>query len=1014
MTHQEAFDEINKTQDEYIDQLISLMNNKDYEMMQMLNFTSPTGTGKTNMMAKLINKFPNYYFIVTTLSKGQLHIQIRNNLKKLVDRDNFYVYGSADYRINSKLDAKDIISKIPSGSKCIWLRDEGHIRTNRWDELLLEVCYKVINFSATNTHSDIQCNFTSTMMLRTVNQTNGTPEDAINKLLEIKKAHKNVHNYNPCAIFRCVSGDKKLYQMIIDLCNKYHLKYIDITEDEYVMQQLCEDNNENDVIINKFKIVEGIDIRRAHVLYMDNQPGNNATTIQVIGRCRRNALLYRDDIDILSPENENLLNQTRECYVYYNVEKMRIDEDENGELQYAFCNYISCQALKPNSIIEVKDGQLSNGLHILELENETGIFKVEIDPITGFNVINPNTNFYNLSISKCSDYIYVSNFKFQERFGSVYGKILSTKLNKFLAVEHKFRFSYAKGEYSIEEKCDPYFDCHYFKKEITQKIYLNQDTINYFNYLKQQYLNNLQPRYIENVIPMNKNSRKKTSWLSLSNHASLIDVVNKSNLPYKIKNLYIEFLHTAISDPSIWLLYEIDTHTIDNDIKVEALLNDISDFIINNKIKDKDAYKLVEKYLTLIYSVRFLFGFSIPKYLSTIMNETNIINNEDLNITIKAGYNENYYNLITNVYYDDSINITKTDINNFFENLTAHTKCCSIKNKKQIINNVKDIINSIEQNLIDNCICTVLLDYMNLVEPCTADELYLINNGYCSYYKDEIPLSKINYKSYTKINNDKESSIIGTDLMKQFKTDSDKVIWIESRSVSSKIGNYNKFNSFLSQHYKDELDIAKSLYVKGKNEFKLDKKCNSVIGYCVEYYSKYLIYGKDYLGTSLNKAMLESKTNEISDAIIIRACILKYKENIACSFGSNAAKIIQTISINQLIKEDYQEFIILVKTLGQRVAKFVKEYLYKDNEPINDIDPNLTIRHIAGLADYITEDTILDVKVRGGIGEGEVRQVLAYHYLSTKRSDLHINRVIVYDATSGRSVIVPISEKNQT
>ena len=41
-----------------------------------------------------------------------------------------------------------------------------------------------------------------------------------------------------------------------------------------------------------------------------------------------------------------------------------------------------------------------------------------------------------------------------------------------------------------------------------------------------------------------------------------------------------------------------------------------------------------------------------------------------------------------------------------------------------------------------------------------------------------------------------------------------------------------------------------------------------------------------------------------------------------------------------------------------------------------------------------------------------IRQVLAYHYLSTKRSDLNIKRVIVYDATSGKSITVNIDPKN--
>lgn len=326
MTRDEAFAEINKIQDDYIDELITLMNSPDYSSMKTINFTSPTGTGKTKMMSKLINALPDYYFIITSLSKGQLHLQIRQNLEKDCKKNNFYVYGSADYKINSKLEADDIIGKIPPNTKCIWLRDEGHIKTNRFDELLMDVCYKVVNFSATNTYSNIQCNFAQTMMLRTVNQDNGTPEDAIAKLLEVKAAHAGVSGYNPCAIFRCIGNKSdEIYERIVNACEENSLSYIDITDDAYVMAELCEDDNEYDVIINKFKIVEGIDIRRAHVLYMDNQPQNDATTIQVIGRCRRNALLYRNDIDILAPENKELLEKTRECYVFYNVKSMKIN-----------------------------------------------------------------------------------------------------------------------------------------------------------------------------------------------------------------------------------------------------------------------------------------------------------------------------------------------------------------------------------------------------------------------------------------------------------------------------------------------------------------------------------------------------------------------------------------------------------------------------------------------------------------------------------------------------------------
>ena len=381
MNRLEAFEEINRTQDEYIEELIDLINNPDYKVMKSVNFTSPTGTGKTKMMSKLINHFPEYYFIVTTLSRGQLHFQVRNELSVDCIKDNYYVYGSADYRINSKLEANDIIGRIPPDTPCIWLRDEGHIKTNRFDELLKTHCYKVINFSATNEYSDIKCNFTNTMMLRTVNQSCGTPKDAILKLIDVKKAHRAISGYNPCAIFRCVGNDKKLYERIITLCNDYDLKYIDLIDNtpDVTIAELCKDDSEYDVIINKFKITEGIDIKRAHVLYMDNKPNNNATTIQVIGRCRRNALLYRNDIDILAQENKSLLEKTRECYVFYNVEKYKIDLDENGELQYAFCDHISCEELKPNTVVEVVNGQLPNGLYILELDEDIYVKYLECD-----------------------------------------------------------------------------------------------------------------------------------------------------------------------------------------------------------------------------------------------------------------------------------------------------------------------------------------------------------------------------------------------------------------------------------------------------------------------------------------------------------------------------------------------------------------------------------------------------------------------------------------------------------
>ena len=211
------------------------------------------------------------------------------------------------------------------------------------------------------------------------------------------------------------------------------------------MADLCKDDNDVDVIFNKFKIVEGIDIRRAHVLYMDNEPSNPSTTIQVIGRCRRNALLYRNDVNIFLPKNKTLLSNTRNCWVYYNVKSMNIDTDENGELISAFCDHISCQELKVDSTIDVEDGQLPNGLNIIELKGQTGTYKVETDKETGFNVLNPKGKFYRKeTTSLCED----NSITFPEiskdfKLSKEYIK------NNFDKIERK-HFDYNTGEYVVD------------------------------------------------------------------------------------------------------------------------------------------------------------------------------------------------------------------------------------------------------------------------------------------------------------------------------------------------------------------------------------------------------------------------------------------------------------------------------------------------------------------------------------------------------------------------------------
>ena len=200
MNKKEAIQEINETQDFYIEKLINIIlgTDKRFEDLKEIDFTSPTGTGKTVMVAKLINRLPNHFFFITSLSKGQLRHQVENKIKSLCLGNNFVVFGLNEYTKNTILQEKDILDLLPNNKEIIWIRDEGHIATNRWQEILRNRSSHIINFSATNkSNNGIQCNFSHTMMLRTVSQNSGTPEDALDQLLEVKNVHRNITGYNP-------------------------------------------------------------------------------------------------------------------------------------------------------------------------------------------------------------------------------------------------------------------------------------------------------------------------------------------------------------------------------------------------------------------------------------------------------------------------------------------------------------------------------------------------------------------------------------------------------------------------------------------------------------------------------------------------------------------------------------------------------------------------------------------------------------------------------------------------
>lgn len=596
---------INDTQNEYEDLLIKKIEDNNL-LLKTINFSSPTGTGKTKMIADVIEKMSDqYFFIITTLSKGQLSRQIKHEIKRFTIKNNYCVYGLNDYTKNTILQADDILARIPENKTIIWFRDEGHIDTNRWMEILKPISNKIVNFSATNKYNsddDINCNFTHTMMLRTVIQSEGGPEDAILKLLEVKKQHKNVSNYNPCAIFRIL--EENILEKTIKLCQKYNLKSINITDEAYDMSDICKDDNEYDVIINKFKVVEGVDIRRAHVLYMTNEPKNPATTIQVIGRCRRNALLYRNDIDILAPGNEELLKNTRICYCFFNVLEMHIDENDNGELLNTFCPIISVENLKANSKINLTNGKMTNGLEIFEAGGLSGTFVVKKDDETGFNVLSPSTFLYypkffqiklTNSISKFYKIEDLKNIEFFLRKNDLYYHIKTpVRYNDFL---EKALFSYK----SFEQYKDGFLNYKICKTGYYIKTFsynFSFKTGFHFSYSEHR------SKYFETILEFRKNNEIQYQRLKEDIHSffdywqknyaknpiiktKTVKIPALSILPKEAENLTLSF--SSVSELKTFLSIPPEIR------KISFILSgDTFKIVKNSNSKETNKYKWIE------------------------------------------------------------------------------------------------------------------------------------------------------------------------------------------------------------------------------------------------------------------------------------------------------------------------------------------------------------------------------------------------------------------------------------
>ncbi len=224
-----------------------------------ITFKAPTGSGKTYMMAEMMNRIlsadKNVIFLASTLSKGDLATQNYEKFQEYSAKGNFselkpYLISSqiageerlfvpTDY--NVYLLPRDLYKKkgrlmqgamegflhnITSGQmlggqekKVYLIKDECHIATNNLDSLSEKFFTKIYNFSATpklsrGQHPDVEIknddavNAKLIKDIELIDDSNIKVASAIEKFEEVKKDYRNLLGVNPCLIIQISNKDK--------------------------------------------------------------------------------------------------------------------------------------------------------------------------------------------------------------------------------------------------------------------------------------------------------------------------------------------------------------------------------------------------------------------------------------------------------------------------------------------------------------------------------------------------------------------------------------------------------------------------------------------------------------------------------------------------------------------------------------------------------------------------------------------------------------------------------------
>lgn len=461
-----------------------------------VTFKSPTGSGKTYMMFKimerLLEKDKNLIFIVSSLSKSDLAYQNHENFvnfcknKSIVNPYyidvettpeetlyipldyNAYSLGRDKYKKGTKLMQGAFLSFIneikQTKKKIILIRDECHQATKNLDELKEKgIFWKILNLSATPNVTQITCEITNKeavdakLIKKIESSKSENIHEAFDKLKEIKEEYNNGLHINPCLIIQISNKDngqaefEKIKKILNDEYVDFQWMYItgdaknNETNSDIAKLPLKEWKNEAkhsktlDVIIFKMMITEGWDIPRACMLFQVRDSQSKQMDEQVIGRIRRNPILLNWENYNDKP---NLQELATTCWVWGIIpeslrrfKKVNILNERNFKVKSTTLNSLKMKSdfNLPNWISKQKDENGNNLLNIFDLHDKWS------------NVMKDTKEMCNKYIKNVDDWYKISIHidqinKLNNSYTSDYSKSMSQDKEVFFPSESYYEF----------------------------------------------------------------------------------------------------------------------------------------------------------------------------------------------------------------------------------------------------------------------------------------------------------------------------------------------------------------------------------------------------------------------------------------------------------------------------------------------------------------------------------------------------------------------------------------------